>query len=149
MHWSRLLILSYWLFDNTKKDKMKTLLYKFSFETTMTTVMYLRPYIPNCSIYTISGWNEFPCCIHNYSYLLLPELPSHARPGNGVARSLFKDRLFITITTHSLCSWMCICIYIYSDHTHSLKLINDPWPPWPSILCSLHTTIFIECLSPV
>ena len=78
---------------------MKTLLYKFSFETTMTTVMYLRPYIPNCSIYTISGWNEFPCCIHNYSYLLLPELPSHARPGNGVARSLFKDRLFITITT--------------------------------------------------
>ena len=53
-----------------RKIKIKTLLYKFSFETTMTTVMYLRPYIPNCSIFTISGWNEFPCCIRNYSYLL-------------------------------------------------------------------------------
>ena len=55
--------------------------------------------LPYCSIFTILGWNEFPCCIRNYSYLLLLELPSHARPANGIARSLFKDLLFITITT--------------------------------------------------
>ena len=66
---------------------------------------------------------------------------------NGVVHSLFKDRLFITITTHSLCS--CIYIYIYSDHTHSLKLINDPWLSRPSILCSFHIIICIECQLPM